>query len=523
MSFKPQFEIEFQGDERTSKLSILSELSKDIICPFCCLRFMNWQNISLCASPIDTIIDTLKSLCETYNYDKNSQCVTCLNTLIYVSQPEFKQEVLQKILNSGFEYSSYLLTITTPVYLLVSDAIYVDRLNKLGVITESDCKQNPYGSHRAKKQIMEQVIPSKKLAKFILGPYLTPLLGVPVSFASPFRCEIDIKIDRTLNLPAEFKQNLQKAARREFSKVQKAEGSPDSILNNELSRMINECADLQLLQNMLSAEPAKVTTVSELIIYREVTYLCGRYLKLQRGIAQTGDMDEASDEEPGQVLDYSIENVLEAELKKHVHFEKMILTAAGREDIDVRMLGTGRPFILQLIGSKNCPSRDWVQICSDMNKNLGVEGHVQLYPELVLFEKGNNAAMQELYKGSTEKVKNYRAVLYSAEKITLEKLEAQLKEIIDLQLSQKTPIRVLHRRPLIDRQKTIFKIDLLKFLNEHYFVVEIKASAGCYIKEFVHGDFSRTVPNLSGIVGVELQIVQLDVMGVEQVWPVTLE
>lgn len=77
----------------------------------------------------------------------------------------------------------------------------------------------------------------------------------------------------------------------------------------------------------------------------------------------------------------------------------------------------------------------------------------------------------------------------------------------------------MHRRPLMVRDKEIFAIELTNFMNEHYFVVDIKASAGCYIKEFVHGDFNRTKPNLSGIFGQELQILQLDVMGVEQVWP----
>ena len=35
--------------------------------------------------------------------------------------------------------------------------------------------------------------------------------------------------------------------------------------------------------------------------------------------------------------------------------------------------------------------------------------------------------------------------------------------------------------------------------------------AGTYIKEFVHGDFGRTVPNLRTILGVQVDIVALDV------------
>lgn len=32
-----------------------------------------------------------------------------------------------------------------------------------------------------------------------------------------------------------------------------------------------------------------------------------------------------------------------------------------------------------------------------------------------------------------------------------------------------------------------------------------------YVKEFVHGDFGRTQPNLSSITGVECDILELDV------------
>ena len=42
------------------------------------------------------------------------------------------------------------------------------------------------------------------------------------------------------------------------------------------------------------------------------------------------------------------------------------------------------------------------------------------------------------------------------------------------------------------------------------------ASAGTYIKEFVHGDLGRTVPNVGQILGTEADILQLDVTNVFQ-------
>ena len=52
-----------------------------------------------------------------------------------------------------------------------------------------------------------------------------------------------------------------------------------------------------------------------------------------------------------------------------------------------------------------------------------------------------------------------------------------------------------------------------------HFVVHVKTQAGTYIKEFVHGDFNRTVPSLCALLGRPVDIVALDVDAVELDWP----
>jgi tRNA pseudouridine synthase 10 len=77
---------------------------------------------------------------------------------------------------------------------------------------------------------------------------------------------------------------------------------------------------------------------------------------------------------------------------------------------------------------------------------------------------------------------------------------------------------VLHRRTENTRQKTIFSLDVER-LNDHFAIVSLNASAGAYIKEFVHGDFGRTSPSFCDIVFrrfVRCDILQLDVLDVEQ-------
>ena len=79
-----------------------------------------------------------------------------------------------------------------------------------------------------------------------------------------------------------------------------------------------------------------------------------------------------------------------------------------------------------------------------------------------------------------------------------------------LAIQQKTPLRVLHRRSLLNRRRYIYNLETA-LLNDHYFLLRLVTSAGTYVKEFVHGDFGRTQPNVSTILGGAADILQLDV------------
>ena len=51
-----------------------------------------------------------------------------------------------------------------------------------------------------------------------------------------------------------------------------------------------------------------------------------------------------------------------------------------------------------------------------------------------------------------------------------------------IHLQQKTPLRVLHRRPNLTRPRTIYSVEF-KVLNAHWFEMRCVAQAGAYIKE----------------------------------------
>lgn len=76
-----------------------------------------------------------------------------------------------------------------------------------------------------------------------------------------------------------------------------------------------------------------------------------------------------------------------------------------------------------------------------------------------------------------------------------------------------TPIRVIHRRSPMVRAKVIHSMKT-RWINDHWFHLELTASAGTYIKEFVHGDLGRTVPSVGSLLGCKADIFQLDVLRV---------
>ena len=62
----------------------------------------------------------------------------------------------------------------------------------------------------------------------------------------------------------------------------------------------------------------------------------------------------------------------------------------------------------------------------------------------------------------------------------------------------------------MDRNKEIFKLEAKK-INEHFLILEVLASAGTYIKEFIHSDLGRTNPSVKSILNSNCDILQLDV------------
>ena len=178
---------------------------------------------------------------------------------------------------------------------------------------------------------------------------------------------------------------------------------------------------------------------------------------------------------------------------------------AGREDIDARCLGRGRPFILEL---KDPRVRTLDLSTMPDLVRAHAEGRVEV-DELRLADKAEVVAIKE-HRGS----KTYRARARFAEAVPADRLQAAVASLRGVAVHQRTPQRVEHRRGDLVRERRV--LDLV--VEEHAgdaATLRVHGDAGLYIKELVSGDDGRTQPSLAGLLGVAARVEELDIIDVE--------
>lgn len=138
----------------------------------------------------------------------------------------------------------------------------------------------------------------------------------------------------------------------------------------------------------------------------------------------------------------SVEDVIKPTIMEAFRSEQVTFIPAGREDVDVRMLGTGRPFVLRCCGGKLVPSRGTVDLLKKLQEKINAlgEGQVQII-DLQLTDKKH---VEWLKSVEVHKRKTYACLVWVERKVTKEDLAA-LKDLQGVTVKQRTPIRVLHR------------------------------------------------------------------------------
>ncbi|CDF37777.1 unnamed protein product [Chondrus crispus] len=270
-------------------------------------------------------------------------------------------------------------------------------------------------------------------------------------------------------------------------------------------------------------QPAEVAVS----VYVAPVLFAGRYNKLSRVVSQTPWFVDAppaasglaaiARANEGKVTDQygrrkrtelSVEDAATAGIREVLNPDKATFTAGGREDVDVRMLGKGRPFVVEVINPKIVPALIEEEMVERMRALAASVSSSVVIRDFRMVSKEYFAQMRSF---EMEKKKCYRCVVWTRREVGSEELKDKLEVQGGFMLRQKTPLRVLHRRTQAVRERCIFEARLTRVVSPNFFVMDVVAAAGTYIKEFVHGDHGRTLPNVAQLLDCDADIVQLDV------------
>ncbi len=236
-------------------------------------------------------------------------------------------------------------------------------------------------------------------------------------------------------------------------------------------------------------------------------FLYGVYRKFSRKIAQTifycpkcrGNGCKEC-EFKGKLGMQTVQELIAKPCLKAFNAKDNKFHGAGREDVDVRMLGNGREFVLELLAPKK-RKVELKKLQKEINKKIGKK---------VLVSKlsfSNKKMVEQVKESNHEKI--YQAIVVCGKTIEKNFLRGISKK--EFLVEQRTPNRVSGRRADLVRKRKA-KILLAKMLSKKSFSLKVLAESGLYVKEFVSGDDGRTLPSISSLLGNDCKCRQLDVV-----------
>ncbi len=282
-----------------------------------------------------------------------------------------------------------------------------------------------------------------------------------------------------------------------------------SELNREIGKKVDDQVDAEADLEVPDIKGIIDTRFDTVEVEISPLFVYGRYRKLSREIPQTqwnckdcwgrGCIKCGF---TGKMYETSVEEIIGEPLLDVVLGDDFTLHGMGREDIDAKMLGNGRPFVMEI---KNPVKRD-IDFDS-LQKEVSKDGRVEI-DKLRLTDRKK---VREIKAAGVDK--SYRVEIRIEGEIERGKFKKGIESLKGTELSQRTPSRVSHRRSDKVRKRKVYDISLENF-DDNEAVITLTCQAGTYVKEFINGDQGRTQPNLAEVLGKECTVKKLDVLEV---------
>lgn len=279
-------------------------------------------------------------------------------------------------------------------------------------------------------------------------------------------------------------------------------------VNREVGKLVEDATEKEVSFEKPDVTAIVDTRFDHVELDVRPIFIYGRYRKLERGIPQTkwycrkchGDGCDYCGGS-GKMYEDSVEELVAHEVMAVTEGTDESFHGAGREDIDVRMLGPGRPFILEVTE----PRRRHLGLETlQQDINAYADGRVEV-SGLRLASRGKVAEIKEASWSKT-----YRAVIALHGR---GKINEAVRVLRGIYINQRTPSRVAHRRADRVRKRKILGLTVEQ-QDADEATLRITAESGTYIKELFTGDDGRTTPSFSELADTAVDVKKLDVIGI---------
>jgi len=241
-------------------------------------------------------------------------------------------------------------------------------------------------------------------------------------------------------------------------------------------------------------------------------FVAGRYKKLVRDIPQSkwfcsscrGKGCEKCNW-TGKMYPESVEEIIGKPFLEVTGGTQTSFHASGREDIDARMLGKGRPFVIEITK----PRKRFVNL-KEIVEAINSQARGKVIVSNMRF--ADKAVVRRMKKGEAAQ-KEYRVTVEFEKRISSSDMRLLKERLTNAVVKQRTPIRVSHRRADLTREKYIYEVNVKKLAPQKA-EMKIRCQGGLYVKELVTGDEGRTTPNVSDILKNPAKPSNLDVLNV---------
>ena len=297
----------------------------------------------------------------------------------------------------------------------------------------------------------------------------------------------------------------------EFAKSEYVES-----IKNEVNREMGKILEPKLSKEVNFENPTIMAIIDTAfdVVHLQIAslFIYGRYNKYSREIPQTKWFCRICRGKgckkcnyTGQLYSTSVEQLIAEKFLKATKGEDESFHGCGREDIDARMLGTGRPFVLEI---KNPCKRnlDLSEIGAEINKEN---------KDIIKVSKLRYSNKDEIVRIKAAKFrKKYKVKLKCEELIDIEKFIKAVQSLQDIPIAQYTPSRVAHRRADMLRERYIYNSSV-DSIDGAIATLTLEAESGTYIKELISGDNGRTKPSISKLIGIPCTVTELDVIEIK--------